>query len=77
MKNNQLKILEISLAGVASWVEGQHANQKVAGSIPGQGTCLGCGPGPWLGHVQEATDGCFSPSLSPSRPFSLKINKIF
>ena len=27
--------------------------------------------------VWEATDWCFSPSLSPSIPFSLKINKIF
>ena len=24
-------------------------NQKVPGSIPSQGTCQGCGPGPWLG----------------------------
>ena len=36
-------------------------------------------PGLWArspaGGVQEATDGCFSPFLSPSLPFSLKISK--
>ena len=28
-----------ALAGVAKWIECQPANQKVAGSIPGQDTC--------------------------------------
>ena len=37
--------LYIALAGVAQWIEGQPANQRVAGSIPSQGTCLGCRPG--------------------------------
>ena len=27
---------------------GWSANWKVTGLIPGQGTCLGCGPGPWV-----------------------------
>ena len=31
--------------------------------------------GPWLQGMQEATDRCLSPFLSPSFPFSLKINK--
>ena len=35
----------MALAGVAQWIEHQSANQRVAGFIPGQGTCLGCGPG--------------------------------
>ena len=35
-----------ALAGVAQWIECQPVNQKVAGSIPSQGTCLGCRPGP-------------------------------
>ena len=54
--------------------------QKVSRSIPSQGAWLGCGPGPHLGYVQEATDRCFSPyqsfspSLSPSLP-SPKRNK--
>ena len=36
------------------------ANQHVASSIPSQGTCLGCGFGPRLGRVWNATDQCFS-----------------
>ena len=35
-----------ALAGVAQWIECQPRSQKVAGSIPSQGTCLGCEPGP-------------------------------
>ena len=38
-----------ALAGVAQWIECQPANQRVAGSIPSQGTCLDCGPGPQWG----------------------------
>ena len=34
------------LAGVAQWIEPGPANQRVMGSIPSQGTCLGCRPGP-------------------------------
>ena len=34
------------LAGVAQWVGCWPENQRVALSIPSQGTCLGCGPGP-------------------------------
>ena len=34
-----------ALAGVAQWTERPPANQRVAGSIPSQSTCLGCGPG--------------------------------
>ena len=35
--------------GVAQWIEHRPANQRVASSIPSQGTCLGCRPGPWYG----------------------------
>ena len=35
-----------ALAGVAQWTEHRPANQRVTGSIPSQGTFLGCGPGP-------------------------------
>ena len=35
-----------ALAGVVQWIEGQLANQRVASSIPSQGTCLGWRPGP-------------------------------
>ena len=37
------------MAGVAQWTEHGPANQKVTSSIPSQGTCLGCRPGPQLG----------------------------
>ena len=42
----QLKMEKRALAGVAQWSECRPVNQRVAGSIPSQGTCLGCGPGP-------------------------------
>ena len=32
---------------------------KVAGPIPGQGTCLGCGFDSQSQHIQEATHRCF------------------
>ena len=35
-----------ALAGVAQWIERGPENQRVVRSIPSQGTCLGCGPGP-------------------------------
>ena len=62
------------LAGVAQWIEHWPANQKVAGSIPSQGTCLGCGPGPQWGTYerQQHIDVSLSPSLPP---LSLKVNK--
>ena len=41
-----------ALAGVAQWIELGPVNQRVAGSIPSQGMCLGCGPGPQLGACE-------------------------
>ena len=35
-----------ALAGVAQWIERRPVNQRVAGSIPSQGTSLGCRLGP-------------------------------
>ena len=71
------------LAGVAQWTECRSANQRVASSVPGQGTCLGFRPGPQLwGCERQPTNVslthqcCFFPSLSPSFPLSLKINKV-
>ena len=64
-----------ALTGVAQWVGCRTVNQKVTGLIPSQGACLGCmGQVPSWG-VKEATDRCFSPSLSPSLLFSLKVNR--
>ena len=38
--------LLVALTGVARWVRRHPAKGKVADLIPGQGTSLGCGPGP-------------------------------
>ena len=46
--------ISLALAGVAQWIDCWTANQKVSSSIPSQGTCLGCGPGPCRG-APEAT----------------------
>ena len=43
----------MALAGVAQWIELWPANKKVAGWIPSQGTCLGCGPGPQKGVCER------------------------
>ena len=40
--------LPSALAEVAQWIESWPMNRKVASSVPSQGTCLGCGPGPQL-----------------------------
>ena len=45
-KINIKKDQQRALAGVAQWIEHGPADQRVASSIPSQGTCLGCGPGP-------------------------------
>ena len=42
----------LALAGVSQWIERRPVNQKVSGSVPSQGTCLGCGPGPQLGRAR-------------------------
>ena len=53
-------ITQSALTGVALWTGHCPAKPRVAGLIPSQGTCLGFK---------------FNPSLSPSLPFLLKINK--
>ena len=45
-QNEETRNQKNSLAGVAQWIEHQPVNQRVAGWIPSQGTCLGCRPGP-------------------------------
>ena len=47
------KLWSPALAGVAQWIECQPVNQRVAGSIPIQGTCPGCGPGPQWGACER------------------------
>ena len=63
---------------VAQLVECSPRNQKVAGSIPCQGTCLGCGPGPWLGACERQPINVSLSmflSLSFSLPAPLSKNK--
>ena len=61
------------------WLSGlsasQPANRKVAGSIPSQGTCLGCWPGSQLGvcEMQPIDVSLAHQYFSPSLPLSLKI----
>ena len=45
-RNPHIRTLFPALAGVAQWIECRPANQRVTGSIPIQGTCLGCRLGP-------------------------------
>ena len=42
----------LALAGVAQWIECRPENQGIAGSIPSQGTCLGCS---LVGGMRETT----------------------
>ena len=60
-----------ALGGMAQWIEHWPMNQKVISSIPSQGKCLGCRPGPQLGVCERQLIQCFSPSLSPLFSFSL------
>ena len=71
-----LKLLELTIAGVAQGIEHGPANQRVASLIPSRDTCLGCGPGPQQGACQR------QPYIDVSLPLfllplSLKIKKIF
>ena len=54
---------QCALAGVAQWTEHRPVNPRAAGSIPSQGTCLGCGPGLQWG-VRER-----QPHIDVSLPF--------
>ena len=80
-KIKTLKYPNFTLTGVAQWVGHRLEKGKVTGSVPGWGTCLGCGPGPQMGTWErQSTDVslCFSLSPSPFLLLSLEsINKIF
>ena len=64
---------------MAQWVERCPTNQKVAGSIPTQSTCLGCRPGPQLGvsDRQLIDVSHVDAFLSLSLPLSLEKKKYF
>ena len=70
--------LKQALAGVAQWIGYWLASWKVAGSIPSQGTCLGCGPGPQLGPVRGNRSMYLSHIAVSlfSLPSLLNVNKI-
>ena len=75
-KVSNLKVHTFALAGVAQWIERQPMNQRVTGSIPSQGTCLGCKPGLWWGMVVSGNHTLMFLSLSFSLPSPLSKNKI-
>ena len=73
-----VKVCSGALAGVAQGTEQQPESQRVAGSIPSQGTCLGCGPGPQQGVGKKQPHSDVSPlSFSLPSPLSLKIKSFF
>ena len=41
-----IKSPKYTLVGMTQWIECSLANQGVTASVPSQGTCLGCKPGP-------------------------------
>ena len=66
-----LKVRKRCLPGVAQWIECWPVNQKVTISIPSQGTCLCCGPGPQF-RVCERQPHI---DVSLPLPLSLKVSK--
>lgn len=62
------KCIFLGLSGVAQGLNPSLPNQRVTGSVPGQGTNLGCKPGLQLGACgRQPFD--VSPSLFPSLVF--------
>ena len=49
---NATLIKDVALAGMTRWIECRPVNWKFAGSIPSQGTCLGCGHVPSWGYAR-------------------------
>ena len=60
----------VALAGVAQWIECQPVNQRVAGLIPSQGTCLRVGQVPSGGRKRGSHTLMFL-----SLPYPLSKNK--
>ena len=77
VKVDFIKMKKFALAAVSQWFESWPGNQRVSGSIPGQGTWLGCRPGPQCGARER------QPHIDVSLPLfllpfpSLKVNKTF
>ena len=70
------KIMLKALAGVGQWIEHRPVNQRVACSIPVRAHAWVEGPVPSSGGCERQPDIDVFLPLSPSLPFSLKINKI-
>ena len=62
------------LADGARWIECWPMDLKVAGSIPSQGTSLGCGTGPRSGAHERHPIDVSLPLFLPPFLLSLKIN---
>ena len=60
-----VKNTHLALDGVAQWIELVPANRRVTGSIPSQGTCLGCRLDPQEGAHER------QPHIDVSLPLSL------
>ena len=52
-----------ALTGVVQWIEHQLVNQRVTGSTPSLGTCLGCRPGPQWGACERQPHNVSLPPL--------------
>ena len=62
-----------ALAGVAQCIECRPVEQGVTGSIPSQGACLGCGPGPqWGVHERQPHINVSLPLFLPPFPSKKK-----
>ena len=66
---------KLSVDGVVQWIECGPVNQRVAGSIPSHGICLGCGPGPQQGAREMQPHIDVSPPLLLPLFHSLMINQ--
>ena len=81
VEDTDLKVINIALAGVAQWIE--HTSLRTKRSSVCFLVRTHASVTDQVGGMLEATNrcfcltSCFSPSLSPSLPLSLKINKIF
>ena len=65
-----LKNQVLTMAGMAQCIEHQPTNQSVAGSIPSQGACLGCRPGPHVGeHKRQSRIDVSLPLFLSPFPF--------
>ena len=67
-KNILHKDVHTALAGVAQWIECRPVNQRVTGSIPSQGTCLGCRHIPSRGRAKGNHTDVSLPLFHPPFP---------